>query len=289
MSTAAILGQYEAAQSTASTTSKTATDKDTFLKLLVAQLTHQDPLNPVEDKEFIAQLAQFTQVEELQNIRSTVEGLGTTMGAQQVTNAASLMGLWVSAKGDNITLRTNANGLSEANDIDPNDATQASWKSINFQPQQDIAEGTLNIVATDSNGKATGKIIYSQKLESNTYKAGTEYQFRWHGRDSSGNVMPTGSYIASFVATDSGGKSVLVDTYSIGQIVGVESAADGNHKLTLTDGRSVEYLNIRQLVYPTSSSSSTSTENGASATTENSNTADSGTGTDGSGTTTTTP
>ncbi len=43
---------------------KSSLDKDAFLKLLVAQLSHQDPLKPMEGTEFITQLAQFTSVEQ---------------------------------------------------------------------------------------------------------------------------------------------------------------------------------------------------------------------------------
>jgi flagellar basal-body rod modification protein FlgD len=49
-------------------------DKEAFLRLLTTQLSNQDPLNPIEDREFIAQLAQFTSLEQMQNLNKTVKG-----------------------------------------------------------------------------------------------------------------------------------------------------------------------------------------------------------------------
>jgi len=247
MATSHILGQHEANIAAAALPSRTQTDKDMFLKLLVAQLTHQDPLNPVEDKEFIAQLAQFTQVEEMQNIRHAVEGLTATMAVQQVSNAASLMGHLVLAKGDNITVRTNANGVSEAHDINPRDPMQEGWFPIFFKPQNDIATGIMNIVGTDSQGRPTGQILFSMILEQDAYKADQDYELRWHGRDFAGNAVPPGTYIFNFIAEDSQSRRVMVDTFSTGLAVGVETSSDGNHKLTLHDGRTVNYMDIRQL------------------------------------------
>ncbi|WP_096435405.1 flagellar hook assembly protein FlgD [Alteribacter populi] len=48
-------------------------DKDAFLKILMTQLQNQDPMNPMEDKEFIAQMAQFTSVEQVTNINSKLD------------------------------------------------------------------------------------------------------------------------------------------------------------------------------------------------------------------------
>lgn len=49
--------------------------KDDFLLLLVTQLRHQNPLQPMEDREFVAQMAQFSSLEQLQNLTKAVEGL----------------------------------------------------------------------------------------------------------------------------------------------------------------------------------------------------------------------
>ncbi|HBD94197.1 MAG: hypothetical protein A2015_14165 [Spirochaetes bacterium GWF1_31_7] len=50
-------------------------DKDDFLKLLITQLQHQDPNNPMEDKEFIAQMAQFSSMEQMLNVNKSLDKL----------------------------------------------------------------------------------------------------------------------------------------------------------------------------------------------------------------------
>jgi flagellar basal-body rod modification protein FlgD len=76
----------EASLSTTGTSSSAASSQqglgqtantETFLKLLVAQLRNQDPLNPADGTQFLTQLAQFSQLEQLINIRSGIDTLNT--------------------------------------------------------------------------------------------------------------------------------------------------------------------------------------------------------------------
>ena len=63
-----------------------ALGRDAFLNLLVTQLRHQDPLQPQADGEFIAQLAQFSSLEQLTQIQKTLEIMSKAMGVTTTTN-----------------------------------------------------------------------------------------------------------------------------------------------------------------------------------------------------------
>lgn len=73
-------------------------DQDAFLKLLVTQLSNQDPLKPMEDKEFIAQLAQFSSLEQMQNINKNLQTFTDGfMSSESGYQAVSLIGKTVTA------------------------------------------------------------------------------------------------------------------------------------------------------------------------------------------------
>ena len=66
-------------------TTKPRTDglgRDAFLQLLVTQMSHQNPLQPQEDGAFIAQLAQFSSLEQLTNIDGTLKSMATALGVE---------------------------------------------------------------------------------------------------------------------------------------------------------------------------------------------------------------
>ena len=98
-----------ATSSTAASTSTTGTSSKTsaalgaaagmgkadFMQLLIAQLKNQDPMKPMEDKEFITQLAQFSSLESMEKMTKQIEDL---TGSQMLVQAATLIGKQVSAK-----------------------------------------------------------------------------------------------------------------------------------------------------------------------------------------------
>jgi flagellar basal-body rod modification protein FlgD len=93
-------------------TDKKLGDQDTFLKLLVAQLKYQDPSNPADSTQFLAQTAQFTQVEKLGEIASMLQ-------SQQLIGASALVGRTVTyqdadgATYTGVVTKTKLNGDSE--------------------------------------------------------------------------------------------------------------------------------------------------------------------------------
>ncbi|MBP1753742.1 MAG: hypothetical protein H6Q59_140 [Firmicutes bacterium] len=88
--------QTKKKEETSSSASKNELGKDAFLELLVTQMKYQDPLNPNTDTEYIAQLATFSQLEQLQNLSSTTNN----------TQAFSLVGKNVMLKADSTTGNT---------------------------------------------------------------------------------------------------------------------------------------------------------------------------------------
>ncbi|MBP2003490.1 flagellar hook assembly protein FlgD [Halobacillus andaensis] len=74
---------------------KTGSDdlgKDDFLKILMAQLQNQDPLDPMEDKEFVSQMAQFSSLEQMTNMSSTMDNFTKSQRSIPVIQYSGLIG-----------------------------------------------------------------------------------------------------------------------------------------------------------------------------------------------------
>ncbi|HEY3277593.1 MAG TPA: flagellar hook capping FlgD N-terminal domain-containing protein [Syntrophorhabdaceae bacterium] len=116
-------------------------DKEAFLSLLVTQLKYQDPLNPQDPSEFVSELAQFSTLEQLTNMSSSLDSLATKTTSAQ----------WISAIGK----RVNA----PSSTLSPGD-------EVVISPQSDYDTVTLKL-KDSSTGEVTTKTLY--KGESLTY------------------------------------------------------------------------------------------------------------------------
>jgi flagellar basal-body rod modification protein FlgD len=229
-----ILGQSDYT----SATSQAAEDKDMFLKLLVAQLSNQDPLNPVEDKEFIAQLAQFTSVEELQSINKGITQMTEAYDRSQLTSAAALMGKRVVSSGYTISKGTYEDG------------------SMEVTPLFYTAEEELSSCVVSVLNPSTGQIVYSESLGS--MLAG-EYSFNWNGLTNAGAALPDGVYEVSISAANAAGNKVLIDTQVYGDVMRVE-LTDGQYYLRLSDNRIIKFTDVNTIGYIPSSGTGTGTD-----------------------------
>jgi flagellar basal-body rod modification protein FlgD len=77
--------------------------RDEFLQMLIAQLRHQDPLDPQDATEFTAQLAQFTSLDQLVSMRTSIDALARAQTTGQSLSAASLIGRRVLVESDVFT------------------------------------------------------------------------------------------------------------------------------------------------------------------------------------------
>src|SRR4051794_2535573 len=127
--------------------SKSVADQDTFLKLLVAQLKYQDPSNPADSTQFLAQTAQFTQVEKLGQIADMMQ-------AQQLIGASALVGRTVTYQDANgatqtgVVTKTKLNGDSEPTLVVGNTDVQLSKVTeVQQMPAAQPATGTTGSTA----------------------------------------------------------------------------------------------------------------------------------------------
>ena len=162
--TGSVLDQYQL-----ETESKTNKDlgKNEFLNLLVAQLNNQDPLSPQENGEFIAQLAQFSQVEGIEKLNTRMESLLSGYQSSQALQASSLVGRKV---------------------IVPTDKAQVDTsQTFRASAVLPASSGNVYVNVYDSKGALVSRVNLGAQAAGNV-------SFMWDGKDSGGNTLPPGSY-----------------------------------------------------------------------------------------------
>lgn len=201
---------------TSGTTSNSATQnapggamgKDQFLKLLIAQLQNQDPMNPMQGDQMATQLAQFSSLEQLQQINANLTAQqtasGSLLGAVQSTSAIGAIGHVVTAIGNQL----NVGGADGATTVEATLATRAAKTTLH------IYDSAGTEVATASLGEA--------KSGMQTFNLGKLT-----------DGLTPGTYTYKIDAADGDGKAVSVQTYTTARIDGVSTGTNG---LVLTSG-----------------------------------------------------
>ncbi len=206
------------AAQTASAGGTSDLDKDAFLRLLTTQLQHQDPLNPMENSEFVAQLAQFSSLEQLQGLSSGMESL--YMVNMSMNNAAltGLIGKDVVATGDTFHYAGSGD------------------EAVHFDAATSASTATITITNED------GVVVASKDI--GAIPAG-DGSWTWDGKDQNGDVCPEGDYTFTVEAKDVNGDAVEVTEQMVGRIDGMDLSS-GSPMLTI-DGVPVELASVQSL------------------------------------------
>ncbi len=162
--TSSVLDQYQIKQDAPKSNDL---GKNEFLNLLVAQLNNQNPLEPQGNGEFIAQLAQFSQVEGIEKLNTSMGSMLSSFQSSQALQASSLVGRKVIVP-------------SEKAVVD----TSESFKASTLLP---VSSSNVYVNVYDSTGSLVTRVELGEQAAGNV-------SFIWDGKDSDGNVVPPGTY-----------------------------------------------------------------------------------------------
>jgi len=148
-----------------------------FLKLMTTQLMNQDPLQPMENGEFLAQLAQFSTVSGITEMNTSVQNLSESYRSQQLMQASGLINKSALVEGNFAELKADK-GLSGAMVLDK------------------ATDGTKVVVKN-----LQGEEVYSEELG---IKFKGIHEFKWDGVTAGGYTAPEGTYLVEVMALDNG-------------------------------------------------------------------------------------
>ncbi len=206
-------------QSSSSSSSNTLTQQD-FLKLMTTQLSNQDPTQPMDSSNFLAQMAQFSTVSGIGDLQTSFQQLASSMSSNEGLQASSLVGHSVAVPSTQGILPAQGN-LAAAVDV-PAAATDV----------------VVNIV--DQSGQVVKQIDLGPQT------AGLA-QFSWDGTTASGNREAPGAYSISAEAMV-GGKATSLDVYGVDNVKSVTLNSNGTGtQLNLSSLGSVDFSKVKQI------------------------------------------
>ena len=211
--------------SSAQSTNNQIMGKDDFMKMMIAQLQNQDPLNPMDGTQFASQLAQFSTLEQLQNLNTTMTA--SVNANAQLTQSVNNT-LVATLIGKNVKLDGNSLVLSGQKSIDlgynlPADAQNVEMKIYN-------SSGALvKTISGCSGTKGDNKLS-------------------WDLTDDNGNKLPDGNYTFEVTAQNLNGSDMTTTTFKIGPVSGVKFTSNGT--VILVDGAEYSISDISEVLDP---------------------------------------
>ena len=212
--------RYEDVKDQAKSKTSEEMGKQDFLTLFTAQLQNQNPLEPVKNEAFVAQLAQFSQLEALTNMQTSLDTFVTSMSGERMLNSASLIGKKV-AVSDSLTQ------LTKGGTIDAN---------------IDLPEGAagIKINVTDARGNLVQELIAGPQVPGTT-------PIQWDGKDAMGNPAPTGLYRLTADAVINGSTAkVAVNALSTVRSI-VTNPSDGSVSVEVDGGKVVLLTDVKRV------------------------------------------
>lgn len=199
--------------STSASSTDPAAQQDRFLKLLVAQLNNQDPMNPMDNAQMTTQMAQINTVVGINQLNSTMEAMSSQFTALQVLQGTSMIGRTVLSEGN--TLGTPVDKVSTAA----------------FDLSGTAADVKVNITT------AAGTVVDTVKL--GALDAGRHY-FAWDSSNYQGDVSALRFQVAS-----TNGTANVANTPLSPRMVVATSSTDNALTLELENGESLAYSKVK--------------------------------------------
>ncbi|EAH4683362.1 flagellar basal body rod modification protein [Campylobacter coli] len=215
-------------------------DKDAFLKLLLIELQHQDPTDPMDSDKMLTQTSQLSALEMQQNTNTTMQKMVETMQLLSNSFSTSMSTSAIGAIGKMATVSDNKIKLTGSDEI----------IALKMYLPEDSDENGVTLEVYDSNNK----LVFSEKSDAKSISQGL-FTMEWPGRNNDGVYAGDGEYTVKMVYNNKNGEKITANygTYPIEGIVFKEGIACAKMA-----GEEVPFDAISEITdYKLSSSSST--------------------------------
>lgn len=215
---------------------------DSFVKILVAQLKHQDPTEPLDASQFTQQLVQFSNVEQQINTNNYLEQLvNLQKGSSNINRDISYIGTIVEVNNSIAELTKDSSGYGEVN--------------FSYSLPEECDTGNMKII------DSKGSIVFSTQLNKGRNLTAGNHIYTWNGNKQDGTKAADGEYSISIQAQkfQNGGKNIInvpVRTTTTGMVTQVLAKDNGKSSLVV-NGREIDPKNILSITYPKSNNSNT--------------------------------